>query len=144
MAGTGALGRSLALVDGDLVFVSQTITDGGQQGTVRALAEVTGLPNLVQALTLRVLTPLGGDMFNTGYGFDAAAVFTQPASARTARDLIQLNLVRTLDTDPRVREIRDVTFLDPPAGSLRRAWPVVVTLVTVAGDQVSVPLTVGA
>lgn len=144
MAGTDALGSSLALVDGDLVFTPRTVADNGQQRTVRALAEVTGLPNLVQALTLRVLTPLGDDMFNTGYGFDAAAVFTQPAGARTTRDLVQLNLVRTLDTDPRVREIRDVTFQDPPAASLRRAWPVVVTLVTVAGDQVSVPLTVGA
>jgi hypothetical protein len=132
MASTDALGRSLELRDGDLVLT------GGQ------LAEVAGLPNLIQALTLRVLTPLGDDQFNTTYGFDAAAVFAQSANARTVRDLVQLNLVRTLGADARVREIRDVTFLDPPAGSLRRAWPVVVTIITVDGAQQTVPLTVGA
>jgi hypothetical protein len=31
MAETSALGSSLALVDGDLVFVSRTLTDGGKQ-----------------------------------------------------------------------------------------------------------------
>jgi hypothetical protein len=93
---------------------------------------------------LRVLTPLGDDQYNTTYGFDAAAVFTPSATARTARDLVQLNLVRTLGTDARVREIRDVSFLDPPAESHRRAWPIVVTIITIDGAQQAVSLTVGA
>jgi hypothetical protein len=126
------LGRSLRLQDGDLVFAD------------RSFAEVSGVPNLLQALTLRVLTPLGDDQFNTTYGFDAAEVFTRPATARTARDLVQLNLVRTLGTDARVREIRDVSFLDLPAASRRRAWSVMVTIITVDGDQQTVGLTVGA
>jgi len=144
MAGSRALGSSLALVDGDLVFASRTITDSGGQRTARTLSEVSGAQNLIQALTLRVLTPLGGDQFNTTYGFDAAAVFGPATTVRTTRDLIQLNLVRTLGTDPRVQEIRDVTFLAAPTGSGRRAWAVVVTIVTVDGDQQSIPLTVGA
>jgi len=127
-----ALGRSLLLRDGDLVL------DGGD------LVEVSGMANLVQALTLRVLTPLGHDRFSTGYGFDAADVFARATTARTGRDLVQLNLVRTLGTDPRVREIREVTFLEPPAGSRRRGWPVVVTLITVDGVPQTVALTVGA
>jgi hypothetical protein len=113
------LGRSLALVDGDLV-----LKDGD-------LVDVAGVGNLVQALTLRVLTPLGSDQFNTGYGFDAENVFTQPANARTVRDLITLNLVRTLSTDDRVREIRDVVFLDPAEAHRRRSWTVEVTILTI-------------
>jgi hypothetical protein len=113
------LGHSLALVDGDLV-----LEDGG-------LVEVSGLPNLVQALALRVLTPLGSDLFNTGYGFDAQNIFTQPANARTVRDLITLNLVRTLEPDDRVREIRDVVFLDPAEAHRRRSWTVAVSIVTI-------------
>jgi hypothetical protein len=42
-------GRGLRVDDGDLVL------DGGD------LAEVTGIANLTQALTLRVLTPFGSD-----------------------------------------------------------------------------------
>jgi hypothetical protein len=113
------LGHSLALVDGDLV-----LEDGG-------LVEVSGLPNLIQALALRVLTPLGSDQFNTGYGFDAQNIFTQPANARTVRDLITLNLVRTLEPDDRVREIRDVVFLDPAEAHRRRSWTVAVSIVTI-------------
>lgn len=132
MASTNTFGRSLELNDGDLVL------SGGN------LAEVSGLANLIQALALRVLTPLGDDRFNTSYGFDAAAVFTQGATARTTRDLIRLNLAKTLGADPRVSEIRDVSFLAPPAGSERRSWPVVVTILAVNGGQQAIPLTVGA
>ncbi|HYY81162.1 MAG TPA: hypothetical protein VFD04_18570 [Actinomycetes bacterium] len=126
------LGHSLALVDGDLVL------EGGN------LAEVSGLPNLVQALALRVLTPLGSDQFNTGYGFDAENVFTQPASARTVRDLLTLNLVRTLGTDDRVREVRDVVFLDPAEAHRRRSWTVEVSIVTIGNQPETFTLRLGA
>jgi hypothetical protein len=121
--GRTPLGRSLLLRDGDLV-----LADG-------RLIEVSGAANLLQALTLRVLTPFGDDRFNTGYGFDAADVFTRATTLRGTRDLMQLNLVRTLGTDPRVQDIRSVVFLDPPEAARHRAWPVVVTLVTVDGAQ---------
>lgn len=132
MVTTHPLGRSLLLRDGDLVL------SGGR------LVEVSGAPNLIQALTLRVLTPLGDDRFNTGYGFDAAEVFASAATARGVRDLVQLNLVRTLGTDPRVREIRSVVFLDPPQATRHRSWPVTITLVAVDGGQQTATLTVGA
>jgi hypothetical protein len=113
------LGHSLALIDGDLV-----LEDG-------RLGEVSGEANLVQALALRVLTPFGSDQFNTGYGFDAQNVFSQPANARTVEDLISLNLVRTLGTDSRVREIRDVVFLDPGEAHRRRSWTVQISIITI-------------
>ncbi|MFE5720441.1 hypothetical protein [Streptomyces erythrochromogenes] len=130
MASTTGLGHSLELRDGDLAL------DGGR------LAEVCGLPNLVQALTLRVLTPLGSDRFTTTYGLDLAGMFSQATGTRTAQDLLRLSLVRTLGTDPRVREIRDVTVLAPPDGE-RRHWQAEVTLLTVDGAQHRLPFTVG-
>jgi phage baseplate assembly protein W len=129
MAPTTGLGRSLELRDGDLAL------DDGR------LAEVSGLDNLVQALTLRVLTPLGSDRFTTTYGLDVAAVFTQATGTRTAQDLLRLSLVRALGTDPRVRELRDVTVLDPPDAG-RRLWPVLITLVAVDGTAHTVGLDV--
>ena len=48
MASTDAYGHSLALVDGDLVLANG------------AFATVSGLPNLVQALVLRVLAVVAG------------------------------------------------------------------------------------
>jgi len=140
MADPTALGHSLTLVDGDLVLVDLAGDGGAPAG--RTLGEVAGVANLAQALTLRVLTPAGSDVFNTGYGFDAADVFTAAAPARTVRDLLQLNVVRALGTDVRVREIRDVSFVEPSPRA-RRAWLVTVTVVTVDGAQQSFTIAVG-
>ena len=71
MAGPTTLGRSLKLGDGDLVMVDQVVAGDGGTRTVRTLEETSGVANLAQALTLRVLTPSGADIFNTTYGFDA-------------------------------------------------------------------------
>jgi phage baseplate assembly protein W len=132
-------GTSLRLDDGDLVF------DGPR------LRDVDGIDNLTQALTLRILTPLGSDRFNTRYGMDLAAVFTAPSGIRMAKELIKLNLVGTLGSDPRVREVRRVTFDDDPerlAGDRdgparardarhRRRWTVEVVVDTVDADAVT-------
>jgi hypothetical protein len=132
-------GRGLLLDDGDLVF------DG------RRLREVEGLANLVQSLTLRVLTPFGSDRFNTGYGLDLAQVFAEPSGIRMVKELIKLNLVSTLSTDPRVREVRQVVFDDDlpdrPAervreASHRRSWTVEVDLVTADGAALTLPVNV--
>jgi hypothetical protein len=140
------LGHSLRLDDGDLVFDGDT------------LAAVSGKENLVQALVLRVQTPLGNDAFDGRYGLDVRQIFTQGTGARVVRELIRLNLVRTLGTDARVREVRDVVFPDEAdvvaqrpganaeAARLRRQsrlWRVEVTLVTVDEGQESLQLTLG-
>jgi hypothetical protein len=65
-----SFGRSLLLADGDLVF----------DGT--AFAEISGLDNLTQALTLRILTPYGSDPVNTVYGLDVSQAFTQGLGLR--------------------------------------------------------------
>jgi len=126
------LGHSLLLEDGDLV-----LRDG-------SLVETSGVRNLAQALGLRVLTPLGSDQFNTGYGFDGRSVFAEAADARMVRELVRLNLVRALGTDPRVREIREIVFLDPGDARRHRSWTVEVSLVTADDQQETLRLRPGA
>jgi hypothetical protein len=113
-------GYSLLLDDGDLVL------DGG------ALREVSGAANLIQALTLRVLTPYGSDRFNTTYGLDVRQALTEPHGRRMARELLRLNLVRTLAADTRVSEVRDVIF-DEGGEPGRRIRSVEVIVETVTG-----------
>jgi phage baseplate assembly protein W len=141
-----AFGHGLRLVDGDLAV---------EQGR---LLEVDGLENLVQALVLRIMTPLGTDVFNTGYGFDVRNAFTQPTGARLTSELIKLNLVRTLSPDPRVREVAAISFpddaahlaihqeLDSAAAEARRRgrlWPCEVSLRTVDGATHTLRVNVG-
>jgi hypothetical protein len=136
-------GRSLALVDGDLVV------DRGSGGLT--LREIEGEPNLLQALQLRVLTPLGTDRFNIAYGLDTGQIFTAGGGVRMTKDLIRLNLVRTLGTDRRVRDVKDIVFMDDEEyrllhalteedirlARIRRTWAVDVVLELVpAGDLV--------
>ncbi|MFL6126305.1 hypothetical protein [Actinophytocola sp.] len=132
MTSPDPFGRGFRLNNGDLAF------DGGD------LAQVAGIANLTQALTLRILTPLGSDRFDTGYGLDVRQAFTTPNGVRVVKELLRLNLVSTLTADPRVHEVRKVSFdddpdrlaADPDGGStarVSRRWTVVVDLDTVAG-----------
>jgi hypothetical protein len=130
-------GRGFLVDDGDLVLT------GGR------LAEITGIANLAQALTLRILTPLGSDPFDINYGLDVRQAFTAPNSTRIVKELLKLNLVGTLTADPRVTEVRRVTFDDDPdrlaadpdaarTARLSRKWTVVVEVDTVAGTTATV------
>jgi len=107
---------------------------------------------------LRVLTPLGTDPFTTTYGLDVKSTFTQPVATHIVKELVKLNLVRTLSTDPRVSEIRDIVFPDDPeviaanpaldaeAARLRRQarlWRVEVTITTVDDSSQTLDLTIG-
>jgi hypothetical protein len=143
MASEEAFGHSLALVDGDIVL------DDDAASGVRRLRVIANRPNLLQALQLRILTPFGSDPFNVTYGLDVRQAFTQPGSVRMVKELIKLNLVRTLGTDKRVRDVREVLFSDDPGFTARhrgvteatlrderhrRFWQVEVILDTAAGD----------
>jgi phage baseplate assembly protein W len=137
-------GRGLLLDDGDLVF---------RHGD---LVEVTGIENLVQALTTRILTPLGSDPFNTRYGLDVTSAFTEPNSPRTAKELLRLSLVGALGTDPRVSDVHQITFDDDPerlaagpeavararTARITRAWSIEADVDTVAGIPVTLRVNV--
>ncbi|WP_433634299.1 hypothetical protein [Nocardia sp. CA-120079] len=129
---TTANSVGIRLDDGDLV-----LDKGG-------IELVSGLPNLAQALQIRVLTALGEDGYDTRYGFDYRAVFTAPASAHEMRDLLRLNIVRTLGTDHRVQEIRDVQVIDPQLDAHHRQWAVVVSIITSDGTPAVLKANIGA
>ena len=139
-------GYSLELNNGDLVIENNQ------------LRTVAGKPNLIQALTLRVLTPYGSDQFNTTYGLDVSQAFTHSNGLRMVKELLKLNLVRTLGTDPRVEDIREVLFADDPAyldahpeidqqtlidQRHRRLWQADVTISTAQSQPVTLPVNVG-
>lgn len=136
-------GASFRLVDGDLV-----LTPGDVRGEPQL---VHGLANLEQALTVRLLTPYGTDPVNARYGLDARAAFTGGHTRRMVKELIRLEVVRTLASDPRVREVTEVLFDDDPqfvpqvraAGGQpsdhrMRLWQVLVTVETVQNVTTSV------
>jgi phage baseplate assembly protein W len=135
----GVFGTSIALVDGDFVLI-----DGD-------LAPVSGRNNFLQALRVIVETPFGSDQVNVNYGLDIAAIFTVANSVRSIKDVIRLNLVKSLANDDRVREVREIVFDDEPDFTVLapefasadpgatarhgRVWHAVIALTTVAGDQ---------
>lgn len=149
---TPSLGTSLALVDGDLALTA---------GDDRAhdLALVSGVDNMAQALRVIVETPFGSDQVNVNYGLDVAAIFTFASTVASVKDVIRLNLVKSLSVDDRVTEIIDVAFDDDSASEQAataagadpgrtarrtRAWHAMVTLATTAGSSHSIALAAGA
>lgn len=136
---TGTLGTSLALAGGDLVLRAGD------------LATVSGTDNLLQGLQVLVGTPWGSDPVNVGYGLDAVAIFAVDASAAAIKDIVRLNLVKSLSRDNRIREIRDIVFddeagfaalardaggADPGAAARHgRAWHALVSFETIAGER---------
>ncbi|MFF9909545.1 hypothetical protein [Streptomyces sp. NPDC013457] len=117
------LGHSLLLDNGDLVLHS------GE------LVKVRGLANLVQALTLSLLTPYGSDRFDARYGLSVTEAFGRPGGPRVVQELLRLEIVRTLAADPRVNEVTEVTFTGDPAS---RRWTAVVVVETVDGRTTAV------
>jgi hypothetical protein len=132
-------GTSIALVDGDF-----SLANGD-------LATVSGTDNFGQALQVLVATPFGSDRINVAYGLDVAAIFAVAASVSSIKDVIRLNLVKSLSADDRIRQIDNILFDDetgfaalaPEFGGAdpgktarhRRVWHAVIALTTIAGSQ---------
>jgi hypothetical protein len=135
---TGVFGTSIKLVDGDFTLVNGD------------LAPVSGRDNLAQALQVIIGTPFGSDQVNIKYGLDVAAIFTVAGSVRSIKDVIRLNLVKSLSLDDRVRDIGDIVFDDEldfaklapelaggdPGAKARRGriWHAVVRFTTIANS----------
>jgi hypothetical protein len=144
------LGRSLKLEDGDLVLAAGD------------LVMVAGRDNLMQGLRVAIETPLASDVFNVAYGFDVVGTLVEPGGIgrldeplrrglaelsrpevkellRTnLRDLVRLNVVRTLSRDDRVREVQEVVVGRTDRAA--RRWTASVVLSTVAEGELSLQL----
>jgi len=137
-------GQSLRLQDGDLRFANQE------------LDMVVGRDNLMQSLRAMIDTPFGSDIFNVNYGFDTLAILSGQTTLGQTKDLIRLNIVKSLSQDNRIREIQDVIFDDDPRylatltpsaiADLRqqhifpRRWQATVVLATVPEGDVTLQL----
>src|SRR5689334_12825432 len=102
------LGCSLKLADGDFVLKPGDPDENGKRWL--ELKPVSGRDNLIQALQVIIGTPFGSDQVNVKYGLDIAAIFTVANSVRSIKDVIRLNLVKSLSLDDRIREIGDIVF----------------------------------
>jgi hypothetical protein len=97
-----AFGSSLLLDDGDIVIVDGRLT------------EIAGVANLEQGLQLRIQTPWSSDPLQVEYGLDATDAFTVGLTRDMAKEVLRLNLVRTIAGDPRVAAVDQVLFDDDP------------------------------
>lgn len=97
-----AFGLGLRLDDGDLAL------RGGD------LATVAGRENLLQGLGVMIGTPFGSDPINVHYGFDLESAVVPANERNLVKELIRLNVVRSLSLDDRVQEVREVVFDDAP------------------------------
>jgi|SRR5215472_7564362 hypothetical protein len=136
---TTVFGTSIALVDGDFRLVNGD------------LSLVSGTDNFGQALQVIVETPFGSDQINVTYGLDVAAIFSVAATVSSVKDVIRLNLVKSLSVDNRIREVDEILFDDEPGFSAlapefagrdpgstarrSRIWHAVIALTTVTGSQ---------
>jgi phage baseplate assembly protein W len=143
------LGRGLRLTAGDLIFTDQDLS------TVDFSA-VADRDNFVQALQVMIETPMGSDVFNVSYGFDLLNSISSPQTVSLIKDLIRLNIVKSLNLDDRVREIKEIAFSDEPrffeispefdqqesssARKLSRRWQAVVVLQTIVEGDVALGL----
>ena len=137
-------GRTLALVNGDLQIASGDFV------------MVSGTDDLLQDLNVMIFTPFGSDIFNVNYGFDLLNALSSPVPPHSIQDVIRLNIVKSVSTDNRIREVKEVVFDDDPhfydlspqsdptdrANTRRnfRSWQAIVVLHTVSDTDVSINL----
>ena len=79
------------------------------------LMMISGPNNLLQALGVMIDTPFGSDVFNIQYGFDLTACLSTPQPVPVVKELIRLNIVKTLTSDARIRQIQQIAFDDEAA-----------------------------
>jgi phage baseplate assembly protein W len=133
------LGRGLALVRSGDLGRDLTFTGDGKD-----LAMVDGVDNLAQSLSVAVLTPLGGDVFDTDFGFDGLNALIDETTPLLQRERVRVAIVTLLRKDPRVGNIVDVKLIDgrleTPSTGAARELDVRVVFETITGD----PLTLTA
>jgi hypothetical protein len=95
-------GFGLAMDDGDLV-----LADG-------RLAETFGLATLRQDLRALLSTPLASDRLDVRYGLDLRDALTAALPRHLVKEVLRMNIVRTISADQRVSTIERVLFDDDP------------------------------
>ena len=127
---------------------AEEITPGFDHGRDLALANgpngrdlsfVSGMDNLGQDLKIALTTPLGGDVFNTGFGFDGLNALAEETAPVLMRERVRVAVIKLLTRDPRVRRILDVDLgsASPSAPVLARTLEVEVAFETATGEKLN-------
>lgn len=151
-----SFGRSLQLSNGDLLLVEREVEEDGLRIKKRDLAPVVGRDNFLQGMQVMIETPFATDIFNVNYGFDILNILQSPQPVRLVKELIRLNIVKSMSQDTRVREIKEVVFDDEPrffeilpdqnadehrrTRKTERRWQAIVVLETVSEGAVALRL----
>ena len=118
------VGRDLTLVSGP----------GGTD-----FERVEGIDSLSQDLTIAYTTMLGGDVFNTAFGFDGLRAFAEETNRALMRERVRVSVIDVLRKDPRVRRVLDVRldreYQDPDTKDIVSRLHAQVGFETVSGDQ---------
>ena len=123
------IGRDIALADGP---------------NGRDLARVVGMDALVQDLTIAFTTMLGGDVFNTAFGFDGLRALVEETNPILVRERVRISAIQLLRRDPRIRRVIDVNLgggtLERVSTGANRELDIRVGFETVSGDQAAADL----
>ena len=117
---------------------------------------IAGRDDLLQGLNVMIDTPFASDIFNVSYGFDILNALSSPQPPNAVQDVIRLNIVKSVSTDNRIREVKEVVFDDDPhfyelspqsdqtdrANARRnfRSWQAIVVLRTISDTDVTLSL----
>jgi phage baseplate assembly protein W len=105
------------------------------------LAMVVGMDALGQSLAIAVTTPLGGDVFNTSFGFDGLNALTEETTPMLVRERVRVGIVTLLRKEPRVSRVVDVKLVDQrlemPSADASRRLDVRVVFETVTDDRLA-------
>lgn len=138
------LGTDLALAPAErlparvFAVVGSRDTLGGRPADVAELPTVSGRDNLVQALTVRLLTPRGelAALGHADYGSSLHQVIGRP-NTPTTRGLVRLRVLTALTEEPRVAKVVRVDVAPVPG---RRHVVTVSAAVQPRGDGRTVDL----
>ena len=118
-----------------------TLTDGPNG---RDFARVVGMDALVQDLSVAFTTVLGGDLFNTTFGFDGLRALVEETNPILVRERVRISAIQVLRKDPRIRRVIDVNLgggaLERVDAGANRQLEVRIGFETVSGDQAAADL----
>lgn len=127
-------------VRADPVSTADLARDIGLRRTARGvdLDVVEGVDALCQDLAVALTTLRGTDPCNTRFGFLGLAVLAEQTSPIIARESLRSAVAELVASDPRVRQIVDLTVSPPDDPAAVRRLDIRLTFEAVSGDPVTV------